>query len=149
MTSDHIVTEARSWLGTAYRRQQRAKGLATDCVGFVCGVLVAVGAAPADAWSREFVQHATYAKHAPDGLVVAAMRLVMSEIEPAVAGPADVVVMRLPGQPQHLALLTPYPLGGVAVIHAWFGAGRVVEHQLDTAWRARITHAFRIPGVEA
>jgi hypothetical protein len=112
-------------------------------------VLVAVGAAPATAWSREFALHATYGKHAPDGLVVAGLRAVLLEIPVADARPADVVVMRLPGEPQHLALLTPYRLGGSSVIHALFGAGKVVEHQLDDTWRARITHAFRIPGIEA
>lgn len=34
----HIVDEARSWVGTPFRHQARIKGLGVDCVGLLVGV---------------------------------------------------------------------------------------------------------------
>ena len=34
------------------------------------------------------------------------------------------------------------------MLHAWLGAGRVIDQRLDAKWAARIVRAYRIRGVE-
>jgi hypothetical protein len=143
-----IVAEARTWDGTRFRRQCRLKGVATDCIGFGGSVLVNVGAVPSDSWTHVFAMHSTYGRNAPDGLVVGVLSQVAKPIPIDQVQPADLVVMRMPGEPQHLAILTPRG-DGLGLIHALFSARKVVEHRLDEVWRSRITHAFSVVGGEA
>jgi len=44
-------------------------------------------------------------------------------------------------EPQHLAIVTPYRHGGLAMIHAYSRSSAVVEHRLADVWRARIVAA--------
>ena len=55
----------------------------------------------------------------------------------------DIVLMRFDGEPRHVALLTEYPAGGLAVIHTHAHAKKVAEHRLDDYWRGCITEVFR------
>lgn len=57
----------------------------------------------------------------------------------------DVVVMRFEREPHHMGILTNYPFGGLALIHACGHTGRVVEHRLAKDHVDRITHVFRRP----
>lgn len=72
---------------------------------------------------------------------------------PVAAGPilsdavlrvGDVVALRTLRHPHHLAIVGDHP-DGLSLIHASGEHGRVVEHRLDPAYRARITHVYRRP----
>ena len=144
-----IIAEARAWLGTPYEHHQHTRGAGTDCGGLIGGIAVAVGSVPPNWWNTEFAPHAGYSRQPSGGRLLAIMRGFMTEIDPAAAVAGDVVLMRFSQEPQHVGILVPYALGGLALVHALASEHRVVEHRFADVWRARVTHAFVFPGVTA
>ena len=71
----------------------------------------------------------------------------MERIKTADMLPGDVVAMTFENDPQHVAFVGDYELGGLSLIHA-LARSEVVEQRLDSKWAKRITQAYRIPGVE-
>jgi hypothetical protein len=58
----------------------------------------------------------------------------------------DVVVLKVDGLPQHLALITDYPMQGeLGMIHAYAPARQVIEHRYDVQWRRQSYLAYRLP----
>ncbi len=141
-----VVAEARSWLRTPFAHQAHTKGVATDCGGLIAGVAIALGLLPSDFWERDFAPHAGYPRTPGAGLVSA---LCQRFLRPVHTRPdhGDVLLLRFSAEPQHLAIVTPYRHGGLAMIHAYSRARSVVEHRLADVWRARIVAAFALPGV--
>lgn len=149
-TRAEVVAEARRWIGTPYVHQGRQRGIACDCAGLIGGVAVALGLLPADWWETAFdPEFAGYAR-VPDGdaLLHIAARF-LTPIEPAQAGPGDVVLIRWRRDPQHFGLVADHPEGGLSVIHAASQQGRVLEQGLREAWQRRMVGAYRLPGVAA
>jgi cell wall-associated NlpC family hydrolase len=130
-----IVRTARGFLGTRFRHQGRVPGRGLDCAGVIVCAAQAAGL---------MVYDVTGYGRLPDGesltrhLGMAGCR----EIAATEARPGDLYLMRFEREPQHLALVTE-----LGILHAYADIGRVVEHRLDEAWRARIVAAFRLPGV--
>jgi NlpC/P60 family putative phage cell wall peptidase len=131
--ADEIVREARSYLGTPFRHQGRLRGVGVDCVGLVVGVGGALGLLDHD--------NATYPRQ-PDGeTLLAELRGHLDEVPLADASLGDVLVfwfLRRRRWPQHVGIAS-----ACGIIHTHAHVGRVVEHGLDGAWRARLCHAFR------
>ncbi|MHC5053633.1 MAG: NlpC/P60 family protein [Planctomycetota bacterium] len=134
--ADEIIREARTYLGTPFRHQGRLRGVGVDCVGLVVGVGRALGILDHDntAYPRQ-----------PDGeTLLAELRAHMDEVTLADVGPGDVLVfwfLRRRRWPQHIGIATD-----TGIVHTHAHVGRVVEHGLDDAWRARLCHAFRFRG---
>ncbi len=146
-TREQVVAEARSWLGTPFAHQGHVKGIGADCAGLVAGVAIALGLLPADWWQRDFAPHAGYPRTPGAGLMPAVCRRFLRHLEPMHARPGDVLLLRFSTEPQHLGIVTPYHLGGLAMIHAYSRSSAVVEHRLADVWRARVVAAFALPGV--
>lgn len=54
-------------------------------------------------------------------------------------------MLKIDGVPQHLALITDYPMPGeMGMIHAYAPARKVVEHRYDPQWRRQTYAAYRI-----
>ena len=61
--------------------------------------------------------------------------------------PGDLLTLRCPTIPCHVAMVTDLA-GGLGIVHAYNGGSRrVVEHILDAKWRRRIEGVFAFPGV--
>jgi hypothetical protein len=59
---------------------------------------------------------------------------------------ADIVLLKIDGSPQHLALLSDYPMPNeLGMIHAYAPARKVVEHRYDSHWRLHTYSAYRLP----
>ncbi|MES2983899.1 MAG: NlpC/P60 family protein [Pseudomonadota bacterium] len=57
----------------------------------------------------------------------------------------DMVLLKVEGSPQHLALISDYPFAGeYGMIHAYAPARKVVEHRYDTHWRRETYAAYRL-----
>jgi cell wall-associated NlpC family hydrolase len=131
-----IVAAARATLGTRWMHQGRLPGVGLDCVGLV--VVAARGA------GIELPHVPDYGR-LPDGpRLRAAIEASATRVALAQAAPGDVALMAFDRWPIHLGVLADYPGGGLALIHAWAGARRVVEHRLDAAWAARIQAVYRL-----
>ena len=142
VTREHIVAEARAWLGTPYRHQASLKGVGCDCLGLVRGVWRAViGEEPerAPPYAPDWAEAANGEPLAD----AAARHLVTIDRDLFAAG--DVLLFRwranLPAK--HAAIVTAPAL----MVHAHEGAA-VAEVAIAPWWRRRIAYAFRFPGME-
>lgn len=137
MTRAAIIAAARECLDTPFAHQGRILNRALDCAGVAVHAARSVG--------LEVAEPAAYSR-----LPNAAMLEWWLDQQPfleraslADMQPADLLLMRFKGEPQHLAVFT-----GDTIVHAYQAVGRVVEHGLDAKWRRRIVRAYRFHGLE-
>lgn len=136
-----IVREWRSWLDTPWLHQHRTKGIGVDCAGVLVETCKTLGLSTFDLVGYDRM---------PDGnALIDLCDEQMTRIPIAHMQPADAVVMKFDLMPQHLALITPYREGVLAILHGNTQIGRVVEHRLDVYWRSLIVAAYRLPRVPA
>lgn len=138
--AERIVSEARSWKGTAFQHQGRLKGRGVDCAGFIGEVARDAGVInvhiPHDYRPQE------------DGTVM--MRLLSEHLdfvktEDVQAG--DILALcdealHDSDVPRHLAYVTEIRKGTMFIIHV-AGDG-VVEHRTNMRWRQRIHSCWRL-----
>lgn len=139
MTRAEVVAEARSWIGTPWTHQQRAKGVAVDCAGLIIGVARALSLVAPGFDIQGYVR-------VPDGSLLARCNEAMTRIDKATMQPGDVLVVATDNEPAHMGILGDYRHGGLSLIHAANGRG-VIEHRLMFARNLRFKAAFVLPGV--
>lgn len=136
-----FIAAARTFLtsnngGPATFRHSARKPHKVDCLGLVVMAMRAIGYEVADRknYGRDPVN---------DGLHEAAIAHFGNPIPKDTIRPGDVVLMRWHQQPNHVAIVTDHPNGGLALIHSLMQEGFVVEHRLSAPWPRRIIEAFR------
>jgi hypothetical protein len=131
MTRDDIVAIARGYLGVRFSHQGRVRKEGLDCLGFLLAVAYDrrdYGARP----DTEFLQ--------------GKLGTLLQAIPTQELGVADILLLRIDGRPQHLAMVSDYPEADeYGIIHAYAPARKVVEHRLDTAWKQAIFGVYRLP----
>jgi NlpC/P60 family putative phage cell wall peptidase len=138
-TRTHVVTIARTWLGTPYHHQASMKGAGCDCIGLVRGVwreLHGCEPQPLPAYTRD------WAEGSGRETLLEAARHHLVEISAGEAQPADVLVFRWRRNAlaKHCAILaTP-----TTMIHALEGAP-VCEVSLSPWWHRHLAGAFMFP----
>lgn len=134
MNGTDIVTAARAYLGTPYVHQGRVKGKGVDCLGLGICVGRELGFLP-DSFDRQ-----DYTRQPVPAVLLAGLRAHLQEIPVSEAQPGDLLVLDVAGQPVHVGFRTDHGL-----IHAYYPAGRVVEHGLRGPFARAVRHAFRVP----
>lgn len=133
-----VIAHARGYLGTPFAHQGRGAA-GVDCAGLAQVTAQALGLTSFDIAGYQ---------RAPQGdsLVQA---VIAAGCTPGPLQAGALALLRWDKRyPQHVALVTPYPLGGFALLHAYSIVGRVVEHRLDDAWMRRICSTWALPGVD-
>lgn len=135
------MAAARDLLGTPFRHRGRsARGV--DCLGLVVLCMHSIG--------REMSDREVYGRD-PTGDLGAMQQAARAHFgEPIyrrgqsldLLQPGDVVLMQWHQQPNHVALVTAHPSGGLALIHAYAQAKTVVEHGLSAQWPRRILEGY-------
>jgi hypothetical protein len=163
VTAADIISRARSYLGCPLRHQGRYR--AFDCVGLLLAVAEEVGALDVFGVPIRRDDYTQYGPQPLDGFVLGEVRRRLLEIPTAdiraalalrqpnalpairaLLSPADVLVLSVPRIPCHVAFVTR--LGtSVAMLHAYSGADKVVEHLIDDLWLRRVSGVFRFPEV--
>lgn len=146
--AETIVAEARSWVGTRYVHQHRAKGLAVDCVGLILGVGAATGAL---AISREdWAPYANYSKTPNPAKMREAMARFLVRVDLPAATPApDGCIGWIQWRedlPMHLAIMATFEERRT-MIHSFEHAGGCVEHGFVPPWPERVGSWWRYPGM--
>jgi cell wall-associated NlpC family hydrolase len=137
-----FVAAARKYLGTPFKHRGRtSRGL--DCAGLAWLAYVDCGMALPDfrKYGREpsddgLLKHVSAALGTP--IAVAPVRSSSLQV-------GDVIIMRFEVEPHHVAIVTDYPFGGFAIIHACGHNDKVIEQRLSDDMVKRITHVFRKP----
>lgn len=134
-----FIAEARTYLRVPFRHTGRSRR-GVDCVGLVAVALAAVG--------REVDDRRDYGRDpVRDGL----RDVLVAHFGDPIADepqPGDVALMRwheASGVPlfNHVGILTDYPLGGLALLHALHSNREVVEHRLAGPWPRRVVEVYR------
>lgn len=138
-----VVLQARQWLGVPFRHQGRGRN-GCDCLGLLMGIAGELSLLARDGrlfahWDETNYGHLPDAKKLYQSLAQA-----LQETAKAKMSAGDVVLMDVEGRVQHLGVLSPYPYGGLALIHAYAPFRKVVEHRLTPEWQANIRHVFRL-----
>lgn len=147
VTRADVVAEARTWIGTPYIHQHRAKRHGVDCVGLVVGVARDLGLVAPDF-------DITGYGPTPDGKSMLAIcdrhmqRIPMDTLKP---GHVLVYQFRPELGPQHMGIVGDYLYGGLSLIQALGKAdnkGEVVEWNIARprkGWKP--VQAYALPGV--
>lgn len=137
-----LIAAARTFRDVPYRHRGRSHH-GVDCIGLVGCAFLAIGI--------QFQDQRVYSP-APDGSLLAeALTAHLGDPvwtagsrEPMALRRGDVTLMRWHKHPNHIGLVTDYPLSGqVAIIHSYSEAQRVVEHRIADPWPRRIVAAWR------
>ena len=153
-----IVAAARSWIGTPFHHQARVKGKGCDCFGLIIGVARELNLRGKNGTLVADHDEVTYPKMLNSQYVVDRLSQIFDEIPVESAEPGDVVLFKIHGNPQHLAILSDYssvlssinvtqekPADQVilGIIHCTMDTRGVVEHRLDDDWLSKIYKAYR------
>lgn len=140
-----LIAAARSYLDTPFRHRGRSER-GVDCLGLVVVSMRAIG--------REMADREGYGRDPTSdfGAMREAARMhfgapsYFKGQSLSLLQPGDVVLMQWQQQPNHVAIVTDYPYGGLAVIHSQAdkSVGRVVEHRLAGPWPERIVEGFAV-----
>lgn len=137
-----LCAAARTYIGVRFHHQGRCRA-GLDCSGLIVCAAMDCGV--------ELVDRVAYSRQ-PDGhsLEQAMVDAGCERIPIATAGAGDVLMFSF--QDNEIGEPLPAHLGIIDVdgdlIHAYTKVRRVTKHNIDDAWRARITSAWRLPGFE-
>lgn len=126
-----FLASAESMIGTPFLHQGRLPGVGLDCAGLVVCALRQAGIDVEDV--------AGYGRLPRHGLFQRMVEAQAARVPVTDLQDADLLMFRWRTEPQHLAI----HVGG-QIIHGWQDAGRVVRHDLDATWRARLVGAYRV-----
>ncbi|MGM0739747.1 MAG: C40 family peptidase [Bacteroidota bacterium] len=131
---------ARSWIDTPYRHQGRSRR-GVDCAGPLVLIAQAIGI------GDQFNDQLIYSTNPETFSLKQQMDSVLAQIGKDEIRPADVLLFKIDVHPQHVAIVTDYKNGGLAMVHCYSRIKRVTEHRLAQIWLSRLVQAYRIPGI--
>lgn len=141
-SSEALLNETRSWIGTPYVHQASIKGAGCDCLGLLRGVWRGVfGREPEEVPAYT----ADWSEASRDERLWRAAERVLAPKELNDDAPGDILLfrMRAGSVAKHLGIAAS--VGPEAsFIHAYSGHG-VVESPLSAPWRRRIVARFSFP----
>ena len=113
MIGQRIAGEAETWIGTPFHWQGRVKA-GCDCKGLVAGVAIACGR---DEGLSVQALAGDYGEKVDSDRLVRGLASLFRRVDDMQAG--DVLLLKVGGKPQHLAIYAPKgPSGGLRVIEA-------------------------------
>jgi cell wall-associated NlpC family hydrolase len=131
MLEDSIVTEARTWLGTPWMHNQRAKGLGVDCVQFAI--------ASVEPFGVEVGEKFNYYRTPRGNSLLEYLDKLPSTKRVSEIKKGRLLVFKIRGAPHHVGIAT----GDNTFIHACTRAGKVIEQTLSV-WERKVVAIFKI-----
>ena len=143
-TRADIVSCARQFIDVRFTHQGRSvEGL--DCLGLLL-VTAAKAGLQFGEHTVEDIDVPTYGMRPDTTLLKQKLDQFLIPITPEELAPADIVLLKMQGSPQHLAILTDYPVKGhLGMVHAYAPARKVVEHRYDPLWQRETYATYRLP----
>lgn len=155
ITRDKIVSQSKTWLGTAFRHQGRVKKSINNKGGVDCLGLIICVAKELNLESGILDKNGNdipvykfddleYSRNSDPQKLLNGFTKACIEIELNEAKPADIILFKFEGMPKHLAIITDVKDNEITIIHAFLRIGRVVEHIIDSEWKSRIAKVYRL-----
>lgn len=143
---DDIVAHARRYIDVRFTHQGRG-GEGLDCLGLLLATAKDAGLV-FETLSVTHIDVPNYNLRPDTTLLRQKLERFLVPIGIEVLSPSDIVLLRVNGSPQHLAIITDYPMQGeLGMIHAYAPARAVIEHRYDEGWRQETYAAYRLPQV--
>lgn len=143
-TSHEVIACARQFVGVRFVHQGRSV-TGVDCLGLLLLTAQKLGLR-FDGQGVEALDVPHYGTRPDAQLLKQKLDAHLVPIEKSDLCEAGIVLLKIDGRPQHLGLLTDYPLAGeLGMIHAYAPAREVVEHRYDAHWRRDTYAAYRLP----
>lgn len=148
-----VLVAARAWIGTPFVHQGRIRGRGMDCAGLPLMVACELGITGKNGEKPTANMFGNYPPQPVARAAAVAKWCQSLLVEKPIAQrlPGDVLALRLPLEPCHCAIVAELDISRMKIpsmIHAYAGAGKVVEHILDNRWSWRIVGCYSFPGVE-
>ena len=143
-TARDVIACARQYAGVRFAHQGRSPA-GLDCLGLLIVTAQTLGLT-FDGEGVEALDIPTYGNR-PD-VVLLKQKLDRHLLPVALRDvrEGDILLLKIEGSPQHLALVTDYPMPEeLCMIHAYAPARQVVEHRYDPHWRRNSYMAYRLP----
>lgn len=138
-----MIAQARQWLGVPFHHQGRSTA-GLDCLGLLMVVADAIGLRFEGKRASE-LDIPRYGARPEVAVLIARLEAHLQPVAVSAARPGDIVLLKVQGSPQHLAILSDYPVvGEMGMIHAYAPARAVVEHRYDEVWRRETYAVYRI-----
>ena len=148
VTRKQIIAEALTWLDTPWRHQAMIKGTegGVDCAMFLVGVAKNLGMLDEDTinsipnYPKDWHFHNTESMMIPIIESLGAEKIYMSQ-----SRPGDILLFKVGRCESHMGI----KLAEDMFIHAYTSAStkKVLVMRMDDAWKKRLTHAYKFPGV--
>lgn len=139
-----IIREARALLGVKFHHQGRSREAGVDCLGMLVLVAQACGLS-FEGQAVTAHDRTDYGHHPDTAFLAASLRRFLQPVQDM--RPGDVGLFLIDKRPQHLGVITDYPVAGeFGLIHAYAPLRKVVEHRLDEQWKERLAGLFRFVG---
>ena len=140
----NVTAGARSFLRVRFMHQGRSPA-GLDCLGLLIVTAKKLGLTLAGE-SVEALDIPTYGTRPDIVLLKQKLDTHLVAISLNEIREADILMLKVDGLPQHLALVTDYPVRGeFGMIHAYAPARQVIEHRYDAHWRQQTCLAYRLP----
>ena len=143
-----VIACARRFSGVRFLHQGRsAAGL--DCLGLLVLTAQTLGLRFGDS-AVDALDIPNYGTRPDVALLKQKLGTHLTTVALDAVREGDIVVLKVDGLPQHLALITDYPIASeLGMIHAYAPARQVVEHRYDAQWRRQTYLAYRLPQLSA
>lgn len=167
-----LYQAAQGWLGTRFRHQGRVKGGGVDCLGLVMGAARECGYDIADLDETNYskipdgdyllrrlsenletvflvprsqfpVPSKEFAVQCSEKTRTTNNQQRIMSIGSSLIQSGDILLFRLDGNPQHLAIADVTEDRKIRMIHSYLAAGKVVENHLKEPWISWIAGGFR------
>jgi cell wall-associated NlpC family hydrolase len=132
MIPDQFIAAARSMLGVRFHHQGRHPEHGVDCAGLAVCAAAKCGFIADD--------HTNYQRQPAVSDFLATLAKNCERIPRGEEQPGDLLIFEFDNNPQHLAILTQPN----RIIHAYALLRKVVEHDIDATWHAKLRAVFRI-----
>jgi cell wall-associated NlpC family hydrolase len=136
-----IIAEARKLVGTKFHHQGRVPHVGLDCIGVLVAVASALGL-PHQDWPfyKRVPRHSVLSDHlATSGCTPVAL-------EDLAPGHVMTFWYQIDGVENHTGILAQMEEEErPTIIHAYHGAGGVVEHDFNDFWRSRLMNVWALP----
>lgn len=133
-----IAAEAETWIGTPFLWQARVKGVGVDCKGLVAGVATACGRPEGNSI---YALAGDYADRVPVQRLIAGLTELFDHVGEIQTG--DVLLLKVAGKPQHLAIAAPKEGRATRAVQAYHTGPRQVvaigtpKAMIHSIWRWR------------
>jgi len=143
-TQESVIAEARALLGVRFAHQGRHAQHGLDCLGLLLVVAERAGVHFNGTMPKELDMRQYGTR--PDAAMLKAKLDQWLLPRDGDAQTGDVLLLDIQSEPQHLALVSDYPVeGDVGMIHAYAPARKVVEHRYDAVWKKATRAIYQLP----